>query len=112
MVAVVSPFPITVFPGFGITITPVSKRKVFVLFGTLFLTGQALNGVTEELQKLFGGLSAAEMVTPCSRNLSFWMGRSPSKAANAKWALTGVGPGTVGNPDTGISTFTELLIEL
>ncbi len=71
MVAEVSPFPITVFPGFGITITPVSKPKVFVLFGTLLLTGKALNCVTEELKKLFAGLSTADMVTPFNRNLSF-----------------------------------------
>ena len=68
--------------------------------------------VTELLKKLLAGRSAAESGTPLSTNLSFCMGLSPSKVANAKFARTGAGAGTVLNPDTGISTLTELLIAL
>ena len=71
MVAFVSLFPITVFPGFGITIIPVSNPNVLALLGTLLFTGVAFNCVTVELKKLLAGRSTADMVTPFNFNLSF-----------------------------------------
>ena len=44
-----------------------------------------------------------DKTTPLSSNLSPKIGLSPSSVANAKFALTGVGDGTVLNPDTGMS---------
>ena len=102
-VAEVALFGITVFPGFGIFSTPVSKPSVLVLLGFLLLTGKVFIWVTELLKKLFADLSVVESVVPFNFKRSPDIGLSPSNVANAKLALTGDGEGTDVNPETGMS---------
>jgi hypothetical protein len=60
IVAEVSPFLITVFPGLGIFKIPASKPKVFLLFGVLVVKSSGVFVAvfiyeTELLKKLFAG---------------------------------------------------------
>ena len=101
----VASLAITELPGLGIAIVPVSKPRVFVLFGTRLFTGVASKRVTELLKKLDTGRSTVDKLTPLSLKRSPKIGLSPSKVAKAKLALTGAGAGTVLKPSTGISKF-------